>query len=191
MALLYVGRVLFGERSLMVLMDLQEQKANLQSEIASYKQMNSALQKEYFELLEMQTAPKKVKGVSVLNKTTSLLNKTVDAKVEAKSGVVGTATGGVAGVAGVAGAIEAKKSAVETKVKVKTDTKTEAKKSVVATKTEAKKSVANAKKNAIDAKKNATETKKSVTTPKKNTAEQKKTTEQRKNISEPKIKGEK
>ncbi|ARQ96867.1 hypothetical protein CLAN_0083 [Campylobacter lanienae NCTC 13004] len=48
---IYVGNVFFGSRSASVLYDLKEQKDNLNSEVKRYQELNSALQKEYFELI--------------------------------------------------------------------------------------------------------------------------------------------
>ena len=48
---IYVGNVFFGSRSASVLYDLKEQKDILNSEVKRYQELNSALQKEYFELI--------------------------------------------------------------------------------------------------------------------------------------------
>ena len=47
----YVGIVFFGSRSASVLYDLKEQKSALSNEVKKYQELNSALQKEYFELI--------------------------------------------------------------------------------------------------------------------------------------------
>ncbi|WP_086268596.1 hypothetical protein [Campylobacter sp. P0103] len=47
----YVGNVFFGGRSASVLYDLKEQKSALSNEVKKYQELNSALQKEYFELI--------------------------------------------------------------------------------------------------------------------------------------------
>ncbi len=51
---IYVGDLLFGKNSLEVLLNLQEKKALFKQEIKKYKQENAALQKEYFELLQLE-----------------------------------------------------------------------------------------------------------------------------------------
>ncbi|AGZ81098.1 hypothetical protein [Campylobacter fetus] len=51
MAGVYVGNALFGKRSLDVMLDLYNQKASLQSDVQKLQEANSALQKEYFELI--------------------------------------------------------------------------------------------------------------------------------------------
>lgn len=48
---IYVGNVFFGSRSATVLYDLKKQKATLNNEVKKYQELNSALQKEYFELI--------------------------------------------------------------------------------------------------------------------------------------------
>ncbi|NPA73726.1 MAG: septum formation initiator [Epsilonproteobacteria bacterium] len=50
----YVGDLLFGKNSLEVLLNLQEKKAILKREIESYKKNNAILQKNYFELLQLE-----------------------------------------------------------------------------------------------------------------------------------------
>lgn len=47
---LYFGGVFFGERSLEVMLGLQNKKELLTSEIEKLKQENAELQKQYFEL---------------------------------------------------------------------------------------------------------------------------------------------
>ncbi|AII14083.1 hypothetical protein CIG2463D_0216 [Campylobacter iguaniorum] len=47
----YVGNALFGTRSLDVMLDLYNQKSSLQHEVKKLQEANSALQKEYFELI--------------------------------------------------------------------------------------------------------------------------------------------
>ncbi len=51
---IYVGDLLFGKNSLEVLLNLQEKKALFKQEIKKYKQENATLQKEYFELLQLE-----------------------------------------------------------------------------------------------------------------------------------------
>jgi len=48
---IYVGNVFFGSHSATVLYDLKKQKATLSNEVKKYQELNSALQKEYFELI--------------------------------------------------------------------------------------------------------------------------------------------
>lgn len=49
---IYVDNVfLGGSRSATVLYDLKKQEATLDNEVKKYKELNSALQKEYFELI--------------------------------------------------------------------------------------------------------------------------------------------
>ncbi len=50
----YIGNLLFGNASLEVLMQLESYETNLKSEIARLKKENAALQKEYFELKELE-----------------------------------------------------------------------------------------------------------------------------------------
>lgn len=50
---LYIGDVLFGKRSLDVLLNLQEDKDTLIAKIKSLKDENAVLQKEYFELRQL------------------------------------------------------------------------------------------------------------------------------------------
>ncbi len=50
---LYIGDVLFGKSSLDVLLNLQEDKDTLLSKIKSLKDENAVLQKEYFELRQL------------------------------------------------------------------------------------------------------------------------------------------
>jgi len=51
---LYLNILLFGDNSLEVLLQLEEYEQYLQHEIDSYKVENSSLQKEYFELKELE-----------------------------------------------------------------------------------------------------------------------------------------
>ncbi len=51
---IYLGILLFGDNSLEVLLQLEEYEDYLQHEINSYKSQNAALQKEYFELKELE-----------------------------------------------------------------------------------------------------------------------------------------
>lgn len=50
---IYVGDVLFGRSSLDVLLNLQSDKQHLESKIEELKKNNAILQKEYFELKEL------------------------------------------------------------------------------------------------------------------------------------------
>lgn len=50
---LYIGDVLFGKSSLDVLLNLQEDKDTLVSKIQSLKEENAVLQKEFFELRQL------------------------------------------------------------------------------------------------------------------------------------------
>ena len=51
---LYLNILLFGDNSLEVLLQLEEYEDYLQNEINSYKSENAGLQKEYFELKELE-----------------------------------------------------------------------------------------------------------------------------------------
>ena len=51
---LYVGNLLFGKSSLDVLIRLEGQESGLQNEIAYLLQDNARLQKEYFELKNLE-----------------------------------------------------------------------------------------------------------------------------------------
>ncbi|HFU73925.1 MAG TPA: hypothetical protein ENK65_00065 [Helicobacteraceae bacterium] len=50
---IYLGSLLFGTSSLEVMMGLDEYENYLQSEVERYKNENAQLQKEYFELKEL------------------------------------------------------------------------------------------------------------------------------------------
>ncbi|NOX15938.1 MAG: septum formation initiator [Epsilonproteobacteria bacterium] len=50
----YVGDVLFGTSSLEVLLDLQDRQDNLTKNVKIIKQKNAFLQKEYFELKQLE-----------------------------------------------------------------------------------------------------------------------------------------
>jgi len=50
---IYVGDMLFGNSSLDVLLNLQSEKQILQQNIESLKEENAILQKEYFELKDL------------------------------------------------------------------------------------------------------------------------------------------
>lgn len=50
---LYIGDVLFGKSSLDVLLNLQEDKDTLVAKIKSLKEENAVLQKEFFELRQL------------------------------------------------------------------------------------------------------------------------------------------
>ena len=51
---LYLGNLLFGNASLEVLLQLEKYETHLTSEITRLKQENAKLQKEYFELRELE-----------------------------------------------------------------------------------------------------------------------------------------
>ncbi|WP_456453113.1 FtsB family cell division protein [Hydrogenimonas sp.] len=53
----YAGVLLFGPNSLTVLLGLEEQHATLERHIKSLKARNAALQKEYFELKQLEPEP--------------------------------------------------------------------------------------------------------------------------------------
>jgi len=50
----YVGDVLFGKSSLEVLLDLQDKRDNLKQNVIIIKNKNAHLQKEYFELKQLE-----------------------------------------------------------------------------------------------------------------------------------------
>ncbi len=50
----YVGDLLYGKNSLEVLLNLQDKKTLFKNEIQKYKKENAKLQKEYFELLQLE-----------------------------------------------------------------------------------------------------------------------------------------
>jgi len=51
---LYIGNLLFGNASLEVLLQLEKYETHLKAEIVRLKQENAKLQKEYFELKELE-----------------------------------------------------------------------------------------------------------------------------------------
>ncbi len=51
---IYVGILLFGPNSLTVLLGLEEQRSVYESHIKRLKAKNAALQKEYFELKQLE-----------------------------------------------------------------------------------------------------------------------------------------
>lgn len=53
---LYVSNLLFGNASLQVLLQLETYEGHLTSEIARLKLENAKLQKEYFELKELESS---------------------------------------------------------------------------------------------------------------------------------------
>ncbi len=55
---IYIGDLLFGKNSLEVLLGLDEQKSVLQQDIKKYKHDNAVLQKNYFELLQLEPTDK-------------------------------------------------------------------------------------------------------------------------------------
>ena len=50
----YVGNIVFGKRSLDVMLSLQEQKTQLERDVETLKKQNAQLQKAYFELKELE-----------------------------------------------------------------------------------------------------------------------------------------
>lgn len=50
----YIGNLLFGKDSVEVLIDLQNKKESLKHEVERLKEDNAKLQKEYFELKELE-----------------------------------------------------------------------------------------------------------------------------------------
>ncbi|NWF66521.1 MAG: septum formation initiator [Campylobacterales bacterium] len=50
----YVGNLLFGTNSVEVLLNLDYEHEQLLNEIAKYKEENAKLQKEYFELKQLE-----------------------------------------------------------------------------------------------------------------------------------------
>jgi len=50
----YVGNLLFGTNSFEVLLNLDYEHEQLQNEISKYKEENAKLQKEYFELKQLE-----------------------------------------------------------------------------------------------------------------------------------------
>jgi len=50
----YIGILLFGDNSLEVLLNIEEYQSYLNTEIENLKDNNSQLQKEYFELKELE-----------------------------------------------------------------------------------------------------------------------------------------
>lgn len=55
----YVGNIMFGKRSLDVMLGLQHQKEHLKNDIEYLKKQNARLLKEYFELKELEPEPTK------------------------------------------------------------------------------------------------------------------------------------
>ncbi|WP_456323821.1 septum formation initiator [Hydrogenimonas sp.] len=51
---IYAGILLFGPNSLTVLLNLEEQRASYEKHIETLKAQNAALQKEYFELRQLE-----------------------------------------------------------------------------------------------------------------------------------------
>lgn len=51
---IYVGDILFGKSSLEVLLDLQDRRDTLKQNVKIMKQKNALLQKEYFELKQLE-----------------------------------------------------------------------------------------------------------------------------------------
>jgi len=53
---IYIGILLFGDNSLQVLLELEEYETYLKDEIEQLKSENAQMQKEYFELQELDPA---------------------------------------------------------------------------------------------------------------------------------------
>ncbi len=51
---IYIGVLLFGDNSLEILLGLEEYETYLEDEVDRLKQENAGLQKEYFELKELE-----------------------------------------------------------------------------------------------------------------------------------------
>ena len=51
---IYVGNIIFGKRSLDVMLGLQEQRDRIASDVEILKKYNAELQKTYFELKELE-----------------------------------------------------------------------------------------------------------------------------------------
>ena len=51
---IYVGNMMFGKRSLDVMLSLQSKKERLIEDVEILKKQNALLQKEYFELKELE-----------------------------------------------------------------------------------------------------------------------------------------
>ncbi|MGH1601290.1 septum formation initiator [Campylobacter majalis] len=56
---MYVGNIMFGKRSLDVMLGLQHQKERLKNDVEYLKKQNARLLKEYFELKELEPEPTK------------------------------------------------------------------------------------------------------------------------------------
>ena len=54
---IYAGVLLFGPNSLTILLGLEEQRATYERHIKILKKENAALQKEYFELKQLEPEP--------------------------------------------------------------------------------------------------------------------------------------
>ncbi len=52
---IYIGNLLFGDNSLEMLLNLQQTRDKLQIQTESLKKENAKLQKEYFELKQLQS----------------------------------------------------------------------------------------------------------------------------------------
>lgn len=55
----YIGNILFGARSLDVMLDLHNQKDKLSTQVEELQEENAALQKEYFELIGLDPEQRK------------------------------------------------------------------------------------------------------------------------------------
>lgn len=51
---IYVGNIMFGKRSLDVMLGLQDQKEQLKKDVEILKKRNAELQKSFFELKELE-----------------------------------------------------------------------------------------------------------------------------------------
>jgi len=52
---LYISLLLFGDNSVNVMLDLESKKDKISADVTSLKKENAQLQKEYFELLELNS----------------------------------------------------------------------------------------------------------------------------------------
>lgn len=51
---IYIGNMMFGKRSLDVMLNLQEQREQLKKDVEILKKYNAELQKTYFELKDLE-----------------------------------------------------------------------------------------------------------------------------------------
>ena len=52
---LYISLLLFGDNSVNVMLDLESKKDQIRADVTALKKENAKLQKEYFELLELNS----------------------------------------------------------------------------------------------------------------------------------------